>query len=182
MLDTLEHAEMIHLILSYLMNLPEKPLQVLTPKLKAKRRQSIDMLSRAASLEDNPTPAIYSLADLILTSLGSKSQETASSTLRLVSTILRKHYPYAVGTLLKTTPLPSTSPARTIGAYNAEVDLLFNLVTDISPDNSAALTYEGHLRDILMLLEAHPCSARLLGLKPSANAPPPPLSINDGGC
>ncbi|TGZ85225.1 hypothetical protein EX30DRAFT_314191 [Ascodesmis nigricans] len=179
MLDTLDHADMIHLILSYLMNLPEKPLQVLSPSLKAKRRQSIDMLSRAASLEDNPTPAIYSLADLILTTLGSKSPQTASSTLRLISTVLRKHYPYAMSTLLKTTPLSNTAPARTIGAYNTEIDLFFSLVTDIAVENSAALTYEGHLRDILTLLESHPCSARLLGLKPSASAPAPALSVND---
>lgn len=179
MLDTLDHAEMIHLILSFLMNLPEKPLEDLSPKLKAKRRQSIDMLSKSALVEDNPTPAIYSLADLILNSLGSKNQQTTAATLRLTSTILRKHYPYAVGTLLKTTPLSSTAPSRTIGAYNAEIDLLFSFVTDISEENSAAETYEGHLRDVLMLLESHPCSARLLGLKPSVSAPQPELSIND---
>lgn len=166
-LETLDYPEIIHLTLSYLMNLPETP--ELNPiHSRAKRRQSLDMLSRAADIIDSPTPAIYSLADLILTSLSSKSQQTVSTTLRLVSTILRKHYPYSVHTLLKTIPMSSGATARTVGAHNTEMEMLFQMVSDLTAqDNNSAQTYEDHLKDCQVLLESHPCTAKFLGLKTS---------------
>ncbi|KAI5779729.1 Retinoic acid induced 16-like protein-domain-containing protein, partial [Geopyxis carbonaria] len=167
-LDTLEHADMIHLVLSYLMNLPEKPVLESPTISMVKRRQSLDLLSqvaKASSEIENPTPAIYNLVDLIMTSLGSKSQQTVSATLRLVSTILRKHYPYSMNTLLKIAPVSSSAPARTIGAHEEELDILFTMVTDLSEENNAAQSYEDHLKDCAVLLESHPCSARLLDLK-----------------
>ena len=133
---------------------------------RAKRRQSLDMLSRAADVMDSPTPAIYSLADLIMTSLASKSQQTVATTLRLVSTILRKHYPYSMHTLLKTVPVSISSPARTIGAHNAEMEMLFQMVAALAGDGrDSAQTYDHHLKDCQGLLESHPCTAKFLGLR-----------------
>ena len=169
-LETLDYPDIIHLILSYLMNLPEKPEKIPSPS-RAKRRQSLDMLSKAADVVDSPTPAIYSLADLIMTSLSSKSQQTVSATLRLVSTILRKHYPYSMHTLLKTTPVLSRVPARTIGAHNEEMDLLFRMASDLTgQDKNVAQSYEDHIKDCQVLLESHPCTTKFLGLKPATTA------------
>jgi hypothetical protein len=168
-LDTLKHADMIHLILTYLMNLPEMPEPLPSPRDKKSRRKSLDLLSKAADVVDNPTPEIYSLADLIMTSLASKSQQTVSATLRLVSTILRNHYPYAMNTLIKIVPASPSAPSRTIGAHNKEVDLLFDLVTSISAENNAAQSYDDHLKDCSLLLEAHPCTPKLLDLKSPTN-------------
>lgn len=169
-LDTLEHADMIHLILTYLMNLPEMPQPLPSPRDAKSRRKSLDLLSKVADVVDNPTPALYSLADLVMTSLASKSQQTISATLRLVSTILRKHYPYAMNTLLKIVPVSPTAAPRTIGAHNKEIDMLFNLVTSISQDKTnASQSYDDHLKDCTFLLESHPCTAKLLDLKSPTN-------------
>lgn len=167
-LDTLEHPDLIHLILSYLMALPDKP--KLTSPLPqspsmARRRKSLDLLSQVANMDDKPTPDLFNLVDLVLTSLRSRSQQTVSATLRLVSTILRKHHPYSVSTLLKVIPFPDGARMRTIGAHNKEMELLFSLVGDISDDKDVSESYGEHLKDNLVLLESHPCSAKLLNLK-----------------
>lgn len=165
----MEHPDIIHLILSYLMALREKPKPVSTAAAVARRRKSLDLLSQVANIADNPTPDLFNLGDLVLTSLGSKSQQTVSATLRLISTILRKHYPYAMGTLIKTSPVAANAPARTIGAHNKEMEMLFSMVADISEENNAEESYQDHLKDCLVLLESHPCSGKLLGLKESTS-------------
>jgi hypothetical protein len=165
-LETLDYPDIIHLILSYLMNLPERPE---SPQSRAKRRQSLDLLSKAADVVDSPTPAIYSLADLIMTSLQSKSQQTVSATLRLVSTILRKHYQYSMHTLLKTVPVPSNTPTRTIGAHLAEMEMLFQMASDLTGhDKNSSASYDDHIKDCQNLLEGHPCTTKFLGLRISS--------------
>lgn len=164
-LEKLDYPDIVHLILSYLMNIPEnsEPLPSISV---AKRRQSLELLSRAADVIDSPTPAIYSLSDLIMTSLASRSQQTVATTLRLVSTILRKHYPYAMHTLLKTIPTSNSTPVRTIGAHNVEMEMLFQMVSDLSgEERNAARSYGDHLKDCQFLIESHPCTIKFLGLK-----------------
>jgi len=147
------------------MNMPENP-ESMQLQSRAKRRQSLDMLSRVADVMDSPTPAIYSLADLIMTSLASKSQQTVATTLRLVSTILRKHYPYSMHTLLKTIPVSSSFPTRTIGAHNVEMGMLFQMVAALTGEGrDSAQTYGDHLKDCQGLLESHPCTTKFLGLR-----------------
>ncbi|KAF8539823.1 Retinoic acid induced 16-like protein-domain-containing protein [Trichophaea hybrida] len=168
-LETLDYPEIIHLILSYLMNLPEKP-QLIPIHSPTRRRRSLDMLSRAANIMDSPTPSIYSLSDLIMTSLSSKSQQTVSTTLRLVSTIFRKHYPYSIHSLLKTIPVSNTGPMRTIGVHDAEMEILFQMVSDLTgQDKNATQTYDDHLKDCQVLLESHPCTSMFLRLKTTSN-------------
>jgi hypothetical protein len=169
-LETLDYPDIIDLILSYLMNIPEN-LEPTPPQQRAKRRQSLDLLSKAADIMDNPTPAIYSLADLIMTSLASRSQQTVATTLRLASTILRRHYPYSMHTLLKTLPVASSAPTRTIGAHNAEMEMLFQMVADLTGEGrDATQGYGDHLKDCQALLESHPCTTKFLGLRGSAGA------------
>lgn len=168
-LDTLEHPDLIHLILSYLMSIPDKPKPTPPPQSSAmaRRRKSLDLLSQVANMDDTPTPDLFNLVDLVLTSLRSRSQQTVSATLRLVSTILRKHHPYSVSTLLKVIPVSDGAQVRTIGAHNKEMELLFSLVGNISEDKDVSESYSEHLKDNLVLLESHPCSAKLLALKSS---------------
>lgn len=169
-LDTLEHPDLIHLILSYLMSIPDKPKPTPPPQSSAmaRRRKSLDLLSKVANMDDTPTPDLFNLVDLVLTSLRSRSQQTVSATLRLVSTILRKHHPYSVSTLLKVIPVSDGAQVRrTIGAHNREMELLFSLVGDISEDKDVSESYSEHLKDNLVLLESHPCSAKILALKSS---------------
>jgi len=168
-LDTLEHPDIIHLILSYLMALHEKPptpsTAPPTPSV-ARRRKSLDLLTMAAKADSKPSPDLFSLADLILTSLKSKSQQTVAATLRLVSIILRKHHSYSISTLLKVKRIDEGALQRTIGAHTKEMKLLFSMVNRIGvDDDSGADSYEAYLKDNLELLECHSCSAKALEIK-----------------
>ena len=168
-LDTLEHPDIIHLILSYLMALHEKPptpsTAPPTPSV-ARRRKSLDLLTMATKADGKPSPDLFSLVDLILTSLKSKSQQTVAATLRLVSIILRKHHSYSISTLLKVRRIDEGAPQRTIGAHTKEMKLLFSMINRIGvDDNSGTDSYEAYLKDNLELLECHPCSAKALEIK-----------------
>lgn len=169
-LDTLEHPDIIHLILSYLMALPDETKAASAPSSPAiaKRRKSLDLLNKVTEMDDKPSPDLFNLVDLVLTSLKSKSQQTVSATLKLISTILRKHHPYSISTLLKVVPVPADTRLRTVGAHNKEMELFFSLVGDISEDGDVSESYGEHLKDVLGLLESHPCSVEVLALKNSA--------------
>ncbi|CAZ85397.1 unnamed protein product [Tuber melanosporum] len=171
-LDTLEHPDIIHLILSYLMALPDETKAASAPSSPsvAKRRKSLDLLNKVTEMDDKPSPDLFNLVDLVLTSLKSKSQQTVSATLKLISTILRKHHPYSISTLLKVIPVAADAQLRTLGAHNKEMELFFSLVGDISEDGDVSESYGEHLKDVLSLLESHPCSMKVLALKNSAFA------------
>ncbi|KAH0544916.1 hypothetical protein FGG08_000996 [Glutinoglossum americanum] len=175
-LESIDHPDLIHLILHYLLALPDLPPRDPTPPPKpkspgaARRRKSLDLLTRFADVEDKPTPELFNLIDLILTSLKSRSQQTITATLKLVSVILRRHYRYAISTLLRVSPAPVT-PQRTIGAHNKELELLFSLVTNIGGEDNIDESYENYLKDNLRFLETHPCSMELLAVKDMVGAP-----------
>ncbi|KAI9813931.1 MAG: hypothetical protein M1832_006015 [Thelocarpon impressellum] len=164
-LDSLDHPDLIHLILHYLLALPDQTLPKPASSYSARRRKSLELLTQTMNGEDNPTPALFNLVDLIVGSLRSPSQQTITATLRLVSVILRRHHRYAISTLLRTSPTAASSPERTIGAVNKEMDLLFSLVADIGGDDDFDESYENHVKDGLNLLESHPCAAALLAAK-----------------
>jgi hypothetical protein len=84
--------------------------------------------------------------------------------------ILRRHYRYALSTLLRVSPAP-VAPQRTIGAHNKELELLFSFVTDIGGEESIDESYENYLKDNLRFLESHPCSMELLVVKDPTGAP-----------
>ncbi|KAI9768005.1 MAG: hypothetical protein M1840_005317 [Geoglossum simile] len=180
-LESIDHPDLIHLILHYLLALPEQPSQAPMTPLKpkspgaARRRKSLDLLTRFADVEDKPTPELFNLIDLILTSLKSRSQQTITATLKLVSIILRRHYRYALSTLLRVSPAPVT-PKRTIGAHNKELELLFSFVTGIGGEDNIDESYENYLKDSQRFLETHPCSIELLSMKSITGVPTPPNS------
>ncbi|RPA87702.1 hypothetical protein BJ508DRAFT_410435 [Ascobolus immersus RN42] len=161
-LDTLEHPDLINIILSYLLAIKEKMKPMVPPsKSVARRRKSLDLLTMASKDDEKSTPDLFSLVDLAITSLRSSSHQTVGATLRLVSTILRKHHPYAISTLLKVTLLDDDAPRRTIGAHNKEMEFFFSIVPDVGDFNIAA-AFEAHLKDAIILLESHPCTLEAL--------------------
>lgn len=168
-LDTLEHPDIIHLILSYLMALPEKlptsPQASKTPNV-VRHRRSLDLLTMAIKADSKPSPTLFNLVDLILTSLKSRSNQTVAATLRLVSIILRKHHSYSISTLLKVKHVDEDTPQRTIGAHTKEMNIFFDMINAICPGgDSGSDSYEAYLKDNLELLECHPCSAKALEIK-----------------
>ncbi|KAI9702435.1 MAG: hypothetical protein M1836_000915 [Candelina mexicana] len=165
-LESLENPELIHQILHYLLALPDQPAPQTAsaerPVLGISRRKTLDLLTNFPDMANKPSPSLFSLVDLIISSMRSKSQQTVTATLKLVSVILRRHHGYAVATLLQTLNAVSPDPQRTIGAHNKEMEVLFSLVSTIDGETDIDRSYESHLKDNLNLIETHPCSAHLI--------------------
>ena len=163
---------MIHLILHYLLALPDTPISPSTSRgsvSAARKRKSMDLATMmASSVEISSTPALYNLVDLIQGSLKSQSQQTISVTLQLVSVILRSHHRYAVTTLLWTSQILHNEPERTIGAYERQMEFLLTLAEDVGSDIHLDEVYETHIRDSMSVLESHHCSIDLIAPKSAA--------------
>ncbi|KAM3539370.1 hypothetical protein ARSEF1564_007699 [Beauveria bassiana] len=174
-LESLDHPDMINLILHYLLALPDGNSSSKTapprPNISAaRRRKSMDLATMMASKTDlTVTPILFNLVDLILACLRSRNQQTIHVTLQLVSAILKRHHRYAIITLLKTEVLPSRTVNRTVGAHEQEIEYLMDLASSIGGYGDFDDTYENILRDTMVRLESHPCSLKLVAPKVSTN-------------
>lgn len=169
-IDALDNVQMKHLLLQYLLAAPadlngaaETP-----PSPKAlRRRQSLNLLAAPADAGGQMDPSLFSLVDLLTSSLRSTNQETTVAAVRLISTILGRNHAYAIGSLLKVQPAHVEERARTHGALNAELEAYMNLAKTLGTDGLDGV-YDQITKDALKTLEAHPCSAQLLRLDDSA--------------
>jgi hypothetical protein len=170
-LEALDHPDMIHLILHYLLALPDTtpaPSGSRASVSAARKRKSLDLATMMAMQVEMPsTPALYNLVDLIQGSLRSESQQTITVTLQLVSIILKRHHRYAVTTLLRTGHVIGDGPQRTIGAHEKEVEYFLTLAEGLGGDENFDEVYENHIRDSMNTLESHACSIPLIAPKPS---------------
>lgn len=155
---------MIHLILNYLLALPDTTMLESMASTKslaseARKRKSMNLATMGTQ---QSTPDLFNLVDLIIGSLRSKSIQTITVTLQLFSVILRRHHRYAVSTLLRTTRVITDGPQKLIGAHQMEVTYILDLAHDISMQEGFDEIYEGHIKDATNLLESHPCSHDLI--------------------
>ncbi|TVY45060.1 UPF0518 protein [Lachnellula occidentalis] len=168
-LESLDHPDMIHLILHYLLALPDTtttPSGTRASISAARKRKSLDLATMMApQIELASTPALFNLVDLIQASLKSESQQTISVTLQLISVILRRHHRYAITTLLWTTQVLSEGPQRTIGAHDKEMDFLLSLAGSVGGEDNFDEAYESHVKDSMSALESHLCSITLIAPK-----------------
>lgn len=165
-LESLDHPDMINLILHYLLALPNALPYQLRSKSSvsdARKRKSMDLASMMAERSDvTVTPLLFNLVDLILACLRSHNQQTIHVTLQLVSAILKRHHRYAVITLLKTEILPPNNLRRTIGAHEQEVEYIMSLAGSIGGQTNFDDIYQDVLRDTMSRLENHPCSIKMV--------------------
>ncbi|CAK7223238.1 hypothetical protein SBRCBS47491_005140 [Sporothrix bragantina] len=174
-IESLDHPDMINLILHYLLALPEstsvkEPSVVKNAVSAARKRKSMDLATMMAEKVDiAATPILFNLVDLILACLKSHSQQTIYVTLQLVSTILRRHHRYAVTTLIRTGPMSGTSSRRTIGAHQQDVEFFMSIAGVIGGQDNFDEVYDGILRDVVVRLESHPCTLKLIAPKVSTN-------------
>lgn len=173
-LESLDHPDMINLILHYLLALPDHiPKRNQAPRTSisdARKRKSMDLATMVAETTDTSvTPLLFNLVDLILACLRSKNQQTIHVTLQLVSAILKRHHRYAVMTLLRTDILPSRTYHRTIGAHEQEIEYLISLASSIGGHDNFDEVYESAIKDNMARLESHPCSLKLVAPKVSVN-------------
>ncbi|UNI17939.1 hypothetical protein JDV02_004245 [Purpureocillium takamizusanense] len=172
-LESLNHPDMINLILHYLLALPDTLPSKEQPRSSislARKRKSMDLATMMAEKsEDAATPLLFNLVDLILACLRSRNQQTIHVTLQLVSAILKRHHRYAIITLLKTEVLPANSVDRTVGAHEQEVEYLVSLAASIGGHGNFDEMYANILKDTMTRLESHPCSLRLVAPRVSTN-------------
>jgi hypothetical protein len=166
-LESLDHPDMVNLILHYLLGLPDiaGPTNAKSgDKVSAARkRKSLDLVTMMASKgEAAADPLLFNLVDLILACLRSQNSQTVYVTLQLVSVILKRHHRYAVITLLYTEGVLGESQHRTSGAHQQEVEYLMSLAGSVGGQDNFDEIYDNILKDTLVRLENHPCSIRLV--------------------
>ncbi|QPC76536.1 hypothetical protein HYE68_007288 [Fusarium pseudograminearum] len=173
-LESLDHPDMINLILHYLLALPDSIASARpgssSSVSKARKRKSMDLATMLAErAEPAATPLLFNLVDLILACLRSRNQQTIHVTLQLVSAILKRHHRYAVVTLLRTDSVPIQNATRTVGAQEQEVEFFMSLAGTIGGEDDFDEVYQLVLRDTMTKLEAHPCSLKLVAPRASTS-------------
>lgn len=166
-LDVLDHQELIHMILDYLLALSDYSAtapRVPRSPAAAKRRQSLMLLSVPDKDDDRMNPSLFNLVDLILGSTESHDSQTVIAALKLATVILGKHHGYAVGSIVKTMNVHQREPHRTFGVLNTELDAYLSLAVSLAGEAGVDESYENHLKDKLSMLESHPCSLKALAL------------------
>ena len=165
-IESINEPELMQLILRYLLaipNNPEKERQSARPATLARRRKSQTLITTLAKMHEKPMPDLFTLVDLVLTSLRSRNQQTVTATLRLVSAVLRGEHPLGVITLIKTQHVEDM-PMRTIDGHHRDTAILFSMAEDLIFHDDLRETYDAHLEDARTLLETHCCSPLLLPL------------------
>ncbi|KAF2180829.1 hypothetical protein K469DRAFT_639292 [Zopfia rhizophila CBS 207.26] len=166
-LDVLDHPELVHMILHYLLALPDyaatSPRAPRSPAA-VKRRQSLMLLNVPEKEDDRMNPSLFNLVDLILSSTQSRNPQTVIAALKLTTVILGKNHGYALGSLIKVVDIHHKEPHRTVGALNAEMETYLNLAIGLAGETGVDEAYESLLKDKLSMLENHPCSLKSLAL------------------
>ena len=159
-LEVLEHDDLAHLMLSYLMGETKEP--AISPKRKRLRRPSTMNLLRALPSNDSlaSMPQLFSAADLIMGNLKAQREERVIATLRLVSTLLKRHCGYTINTLLRTTT--HSKDQVTVGHHEKEMELFLGLISPVGLAEQGSQSYDAYVRDAYINLEVHPCSERKL--------------------
>lgn len=119
-------------------------------------------LLRALPSDDSlsTTPKLFSAADLIMGNLKARREERVIATLRLASTLLKRHCGYTVNTLIRTCSHPKSQV--TIGHHEKELDLFLGLISPSGLKEQGSQSYESYIKDAMINLEIHPCSDHLL--------------------
>ena len=175
-LESVDHPDMINLILHYLLALPDStssaPATIRSSVSDARKRKSMDLATMMAATNldvTTTTPLLFNLVDLTIACLRSHSQQTIHVTLQLVSAILKRHHRYAVVTLLHTDRVSGTGTHRTVGAHQQDLEFFMSLAGIIGGQDNFDEIYDNILKDTVVRLESHPCSLKLVAPKVSTN-------------
>ena len=172
-IESIDNPELVHLTLQFLLAIPDTPedeRKPARPTTLARRRKSQTLITNLAQAEEKPPPHLFTLVDLVLTSLRSRNQQTVTATLRLVSVLLRNQHQFALATMIRPQYLDNT-PKRTIGAHLIDTKLLFSMAEDLIFHDDLREAYDAHLEDAKRLLETHCCSPLLFPLPASILEP-----------
>ncbi|KAF9172363.1 hypothetical protein BGX20_005803 [Mortierella sp. AD010] len=169
-LQVLEHEALVDLVLGFLMSSEDDDNRTKAPQ---------DTDDAFAEVQSSQTTSSYftasgrfTLKDLILSRLKSRSQPTVIATLKLLNTLITRHCKYSLK-LLSIQPDTRSSPFRDLNSQDGdlplinhhvhELDLFYALISTINPNNTAEIFcngYESYLRDAEGSVETHQCFLR----------------------
>ncbi|GJJ78006.1 hypothetical protein EMPS_10365 [Entomortierella parvispora] len=171
-LQVLEHEALVDLVVGFLMASDED---------ESRPKEGQDTEDAFAEVQNPQSTSPYFMAsgrftlkDLVLSRLKSRSQPTVIATLKLLNTIITRHCKYSLK-LLSIQPDDKTTlyrdatsdPSRPgqddlpmINHHVHELDLFYALISTINPNNTAEIFcngYESYLRDAEASVETHQC-------------------------
>jgi len=181
-LESIDHPDLIRLTLHYLFGLQsvQPDAESTRPVAKIRRRKSENLVNQLSKGDEKPSPDLFNLADLILASLRSKSQQTISATLRLLSVLLRRQHARTLAALLKTRTTNGSDERRTVGGQEKEVQTLLSMVEDLVGSQAVESSYGKYLDDNRSLLETHTCSVHRLRIPQVSNEAAIPTNSEPG--
>ncbi|KAF9905915.1 hypothetical protein EC991_001156 [Linnemannia zychae] len=170
-LQVLEHEALVDLVVGFLMASDDEQSTLTTPA---------DTDDAFAEIQNPQGTSAYFMAsgrftlkDLILSRLKSRSQPTVIATLKLLNTVITRHCKYSLkllsiqpdskATSFRETPDQSNSVDAELTMINHhvhELDLFYALISTINPHNTAEIFcngYESYLRDAEGTVETHQC-------------------------
>lgn len=164
-LAALTHPAMVQRILQYLLASADqskpKPSKH-RPRMSLSRRKSMNQLAVLAEAQENPSPTLFNLLDLIVMNLKSKHPQTIIATFKLLSVILQKHHSFVKTSLFSTRPFQHWIPRWTMPMLNQQLATLFVYASDVGKDSFINESYEKVLSDVTTMLGSHSCSLQLL--------------------
>ncbi|KAF9108261.1 hypothetical protein BGX27_008414 [Mortierella sp. AM989] len=169
-LQVLEHDALVDLVLGFLMSSEDDDSRTKAPQ---------DTDDAFAEVQNSQTTSSYftasgrfTLKDLILSRLKSRSQPTVIATLKLLNTLITRHCKYSLK-LLSIQPDTKSTPFHDLNSQDGdlplinhhihELDLFYALISTINPSNTAEIFcngYESYLRDAEGSVETHQCFLR----------------------
>ncbi|KAG0056218.1 hypothetical protein BGZ83_005950 [Gryganskiella cystojenkinii] len=173
-LQVLEHEALVDLVVGFLMASDEDETKTKLP----------EVLDAFAEVQNPQTTSPYFMAtgrftlkDLVLSRLKSRSQPTVIATLKLLNTVITRHCKYSIKLLTIQVDNSATSFSQLaeyppkelpkevplINHHMHELDLFFALVSTINPYNTAEIFsngYDSYLRDAEGSVETHQCFLR----------------------
>ena len=161
-LESIEHPDLVGSIFGYLLAKPVKPTIEPTlstrPTTLARRRKSQNLINSLSSEEQKPSPDLFTLVDLLLTSLRGRNQQAVTATLQLCSVLLRKFHSYTFSALVKVQPAVFPDDQRTLTNHEKNTTVLWTMVNSVADAFALENSYEAHVHDAHILTENHPCS------------------------
>ncbi|KAK5816751.1 Retinoic acid induced 16-like protein-domain-containing protein [Linnemannia elongata] len=170
-LQALEHEALVDLVVGFLMASEEED-------TRTKDAEDTDVF---AEVQNPQTTSPYFMAtgrftlkDLVLSRLKSRSQPTVIATLKLLNTVITRHCKYSLKllsiqpdnratSLIEALDMPCQHPFKSVPLINHhahELDLFFGLIATINPGNTQEIFccgYESYLRDAEGSIEQHQC-------------------------
>ena len=159
-LESVTHPDLIRVFLRFLLASHTKSVQSsdtksARPAALARRRKSQNLLDAEAQDQDRLVPDLFSLGDLIISSLRSSDQQTVSSTLKLTSTILQNQYQHTMSPLLLAQPIAEGLNKYPMDMQERVLNHLQDLCVQIGRSDDLPELTDATYEDMQNLIESH---------------------------